>query len=194
MGLITLSILINVFINKYLLIAQIVEWVWTLIPAFILIQVAIPSLLLLYIIDESVDSSLTIKVMGHQWYWSYEYGDMGDTQLGFDSYITQLEDGEKNIFRLLDVDNRVIFPTGVHTRILVSSIDVLHAWTVPVLGVKADAVPGRLNQIKFISQRPGVYYGQCSEICGANHSFIPIVVEMVRVSEFKWWVALNYLQ
>jgi cytochrome c oxidase subunit 2 len=133
--------------NITLLERQIIECVWTIIPAIILIQIALPSLLLLYILDEAVNSSLTLKVIGHQWYWSYEYTDFWSLQLNrrleFDSYILPEEGSETRLFRLLDVDNRTVIPYNVHIRILISSADVLHAWTVPSLGVKADAIPGR---------------------------------------------------
>lgn len=195
-GFIIVRIVFNKFINKNLLERQIIECIWTIIPAVILIQIAMPSLLLLYMLDESVDSSLTIKVLGHQWYWRYEYTDFWsvskNTQIEFDAYIIPTNELEQNIFRLLDVDNRTIVPFNVHVRILISSADVLHAWTVPSLGVKADAVPGRLNQVKFISQRPGVFFGQCSEICGANHRFIPIVVEVVNSNSFLDWITCIY--
>ena len=188
--------LFNKFINLNLLESQIIERIWTIIPAAILIQIAMPSLLLLYILDESIDSSLTLKVLGHQWYWSYEYSDMwsirDNTILEFDAYIIPSNELESNIFRLLDVDNRTIIPYNIHIRILISSADVLHSWTVPSLGVKADAIPGRLNQVKFISQRPGIFFGQCSEICGANHRFIPIVIEIININSFLNWVTLIY--
>jgi len=189
-------ILINKFINMNLLERQIIECIWTIIPAIILIQIAIPSLLLLYILEESIDSSLTIKVLGHQWYWRYEYTDFWsiskNTQIEFDSYIIPSNEIENNIFRLLDVDNRTIVPYKIHIRMLISSADVLHAWTVPSLGVKADAMPGRLNQVKFIRQRPGIYFGQCSEICGANHRFMPIVIEIVNINYFLNWITCIY--
>merc|ERR1712200_206683 len=143
---IIVTILLHSFINKNLLERQIIECIWTIIPAVILIQIAIPSLLLLYILPTN---ELT-----------------------------------RDIFRLLDVDTRIVVPFNIHVRIFISSADVLHAWTVPSLGVKADAVPGRLNQVKFIAQRAGVFFGQCSEICGANHRFIPIVLEIVNSKTF----------
>jgi len=150
----------------------------------------------IYILDESIDSALTIKILGHQWYWSYEYTDFwsisSNNQIDFDSYIVPSNDLETSIFRLLDVDNRTIIPYNIHIRILISSADVLHAWTVPSLGVKADAIPGRLNQVKFIRQRPGVFFGQCSEICGANHRFMPIVIEIVNMNYFLNWVTCIY--
>jgi len=191
-GYIIISIMWNKYLNLGLLERQVIECIWTIIPAVILIQIAIPSLLLLYILDESVDSSLTIKVLGHQWYWRYEYRDFwsvsGASHVEFDSYMVPSNELDDNIFRLLDVDNRTLVPYNIHIRMLISSADVLHAWTVPSLGVKADAVPGRLNQVKFIGQRPGIFFGQCSEICGANHSFMPIVMEIVGSSSFLNWI------
>ena len=189
-------ILLNNYININLLESQIIECIWTIIPAIILIQIAIPSLLLLYILDESIDSALTIKILGHQWYWSYEYTDFwsirSNNQIDFDSYIVPSNDLETSIFRLLDVDNRTIIPYNIHIRILISSADVLHAWTVPSLGVKADAIPGRLNQVKFIRQRPGVFFEQYSEICGANRRFMPIVIEIININYFLNWVRCIY--
>jgi len=169
-----------------------IECIWTIIPAAILIQIAIPSLLLLYILDESIDSSISIKVIGHQWYWRYEYTDfwsiLDNYQLEFDTYIVPSNELDSSIFRLLDVDNRTVIPYNIHTRVIISSADVLHAWTVPSLGVKADAVPGRLNQVKFIAQRPGLFFGQCSEICGANHRFMPIIMEAINPTVFLNWI------
>ncbi len=194
-GVIIVLMVTGKHINQNLLEMQIVEWVWTLIPAALLLQIALPSLLLLYMLDESVDRTLTLKTLGHQWYWRYEYSDFwaigGSRGLEFDAYIVATRELGKNGFRLLDVDNRAVLPVHTQVRILISSADVLHSWTVPSLGVKADAVPGRLNQVKFISQRPGLYFGQCSEICGANHRFIPIVVERVNLRTFSNWVAAS---
>lgn len=127
--------------------------------------------------------------MGHQWYWSYEYSDF--LNLEFDSYIIPEKEMATNNFRLLDVDNRTVIPIGSQIRTLIGAADVLHSWTVPSIGVKADAVPGRLNQVNFYSTRPGLYFGQCSEICGANHSFIPIVIESVPINKFLKWIK-NY--
>ena len=194
-GVIIVLMVLGKHINQNLLEIQIVEWVWTLIPAALLLQIALPSLLLLYMLDESVDRTLTLKTLGHQWYWRYEYSDFwaigGNRGLEFDAYMVATRELDKNGFRLLDVDNRAVLPVHTQVRILISSADVLHSWTVPSLGVKADAVPGRLNQVKFISQRPGLYFGQCSEICGANHRFIPIVVERVNLRTFSNWVAAS---
>ena len=181
---------VNLFTTKNLLESQMVEGVWTIIPAMVLIQIAIPSLLLLYIMDESIDSTFSIKIIAHQWYWRYEYSDFWSSNMGrleFDSYMVPSNELSHNIFRLLDVDNRIVLPFNTHIRLLVSSADVIHAWTVPSFGVKVDAVPGRINMLRLMVQRPGVSYGQCSEICGANHRFIPIVVESVDVNLFLNW-------
>lgn len=187
-------IMFNLHVNTGLLEGQIVECVWTLMPGVVLVQIAVPSLLLLYILDERVSCGLTVKAVGHQWYWSYEYSDFwrpGKTALEFDAYILPAVEAHTESFRLLDVDNRTPVPWGVQTRVLVGSADVLHSWAVPALGVKADACPGRLNQVKFLGHRPGVVYGQCSEICGANHRFIPIAVEITRPADFLTWVEAN---
>lgn len=181
-------LLINKYICTNILEAQEVETIWTILPAFTLLFLAFPSLRLLYLIDEVSQPSVTVKTIGHQWYWRYEYSDF--LNLEFDSYIIPTNDLEEGQFRLLEVDNRVVLPIGVEIRILVTSADVIHAWTIPSLGVKVDAVPGRLNQLGFICNRPGVFYGQCSEICGSNHSFIPISVEFVNHSTFIDWIKL----
>lgn len=165
--------------------AQEVETIWTILPAIILIIIALPSLRILYIIDEINDPAITVKTIGHQWYWSYEYTDYED--LNFDSYIIPLSDLSPGQTRLLEVDNRIVLPIELTVRILISSEDVLHSWAVPSLGLKTDAIPGRLNQATLSSTRPGLYYGQCSEICGSNHSFIPIVLEMVPLNYFEKW-------
>nr|QXF78161.1 cytochrome c oxidase subunit II [Hypanus guttatus] len=174
--------------NKYILDSQEIEIVWTIVPAIILILIALPSLRILYLMDEINDPHITIKALGHQWYWSYEYTDYQN--LEFDSYMIQTEDLSPGQFRLLETDHRMVVPMQSPIRVLVTAEDVLHAWTVPALGVKIDAVPGRLNQTAFIISRPGVFYGQCSEICGANHSFMPIVVEAVPLQHFENWSSL----
>nr|YP_002519462.1 cytochrome c oxidase subunit II [Scobinichthys granulatus]BAH10502.1 cytochrome c oxidase subunit II [Scobinichthys granulatus] len=171
--------------NKYILDSQEIEIIWTVLPAIILILIALPSLRILYLMDEINDPHLTIKAMGHQWYWSYEYTDYED--LGFDSYMVPTQDLAPGHFRLLEADHRMVVPVESPVRVLVSAEDVLHSWAVPALGVKMDAVPGRLNQTAFITSRPGIFYGQCSEICGANHSFMPIVVESVPLEHFETW-------
>nr|YP_010037199.1 cytochrome c oxidase subunit II [Poecilogale albinucha]QQW47936.1 cytochrome c oxidase subunit II [Poecilogale albinucha] len=167
--------------------AQAVETIWTILPAIILISIALPSLRILYMMDEINNPSLTVKTMGHQWYWSYEYTDYGD--LNFDSYMIPTQELKPGELRLLEVDNRVILPMELTVRMLVSSEDVLHSWAVPSLGLKTDAIPGRLNQTTLMAMRPGLYYGQCSEICGSNHSFMPIVLELVPLSYFEKWSA-----
>nr|YP_008144639.1 cytochrome c oxidase subunit II [Cromileptes altivelis]YP_009364891.1 cytochrome c oxidase subunit II [Cromileptes altivelis x Epinephelus lanceolatus]YP_010145249.1 cytochrome c oxidase subunit II [Cromileptes altivelis x Epinephelus tukula]AGI78333.1 cytochrome c oxidase subunit II [Cromileptes altivelis]AGN92046.1 cytochrome c oxidase subunit II [Cromileptes altivelis]ARJ31561.1 cytochrome c oxidase subunit II [Cromileptes altivelis x Epinephelus lanceolatus]QQN90433.1 cytochrome c oxid len=171
--------------NKYILDSQEIEIIWTILPAVILIMIALPSLRILYLMDEINDPHITIKAMGHQWYWSYEYTDYED--LGFDSYMIPTQDLTPGQFRLLEADHRMVVPLDSPIRVLVSAEDVLHSWAVPALGVKMDAVPGRLNQTAFVTSRPGVFYGQCSEICGANHSFMPIVVEVVPLEHFENW-------
>nr|AKS03571.1 cytochrome c oxidase subunit II [Centropyge aurantia] len=173
--------------DKYILDSQEIEIIWTVLPAIILIMIALPSLRILYIMDEVNDPHLTVKAMGHQWYWSYEYTDY--EELGFDSYMIPTQDLMPGQFRLLETDHRMVVPVESPIRVLVSAEDVLHSWAVPTLGVKMDAVPGRLNQTAFMTSRPGVFYGQCSEICGANHSFMPIVVEAVLLESFENWLS-----
>nr|UNZ93967.1 cytochrome c oxidase subunit II [Lepas anatifera] len=176
----------NSFLDRYLLQGNLIEIIWTFIPALLLIFIALPSLHLLYLLDEYDNPSITIKSLGHQWYWSYEYSDF--LNLEFDSYMLPTNDLDMNQFRLIEVDNRMVVPINSYIRILVSSTDVIHSWTVPALSVKADAVPGRLNQLTFLVNRPGLFFGQCSEICGANHSFMPIVVEAVTMNSFLNWI------
>lgn len=173
--------------------SSLLEIVWTLIPAFILVLIAIPSFTLLYSLDELVDPAVTLKVVGHQWYWSYEYSDFltldGGDNLLFDSYMLPSSDLTLGALRLLEVDNRVILPINTHIRILVTAADVLHSWAVPSFGIKVDACPGRLSQASLFLKREGVYYGQCSEICGVNHGFMPIVVKGVTADTYIKWVA-----
>lgn len=180
-----ITLFVNFLTNRFLLEHQTVETVWTIIPALILIFIALPSLRLLYLLDEVNRPSVTLKAIGHQWYWRYEYSDFG--KIEFDAYIVPTTDLEEGNFRLLEVDNRAILPINTQTRVLVRATDVIHSWTVPSLGVKVDAVPGRLNQSRFQINRPGLFYGQCSEICGANHSFMPIVVERTTTQCFLNW-------
>lgn len=185
-GYFMLSLVTNKFVNRYLLDGQIIEIIWTVLPAVILIILALPSLRLLYLIDETIEPRITLKTVGHQWYWSYEYSDFNDIE--FDSYMTPANSLTEGEFRLLEVDNRVILPYLTQIRLLVTAADVIHSWTIPSLGIKADAVPGRLNQLNVFFNRPGIFYGQCSEICGANHSFIPIRVEAINPRDFLNWV------
>nr|YP_010988767.1 cytochrome c oxidase subunit II [Paranaspides williamsi]WOR81137.1 cytochrome c oxidase subunit II [Paranaspides williamsi] len=181
------SLFFNKLVNRFLLEGQTIEIIWTILPAIILICIALPSLRLLYLLDEVNSPAVTLKTIGHQWYWSYEYSDFLD--LEFDAYMIPSNEMNLSNFRLLDVDNRTILPINTQIRVLISAADVIHSWTVPSLGVKADAVPGRLNQVSFFINRPGIFFGQCSEICGANHSFMPIVIEALPSDNFLDWVS-----
>lgn len=183
------TLFFNKLINRFLLEGQTIEVIWTILPAITLIFIALPSLRLLYLLDEVDNPSITLKAIGHQWYWSYEYSDF--LAVEFDSYITPTNELSTNGFRLLDVDNRTTLPINTQVRVLVTAADVLHSWTVPALGVKIDATPGRLNQTNFYINRPGLYFGQCSEICGANHRFIPIVIESIPIKSFINWIKIN---
>ena len=177
----------RVISHKYLVHGTTIEIIWTITPAIILVFVAFPSFKLIYLMDEVVDPAITVKVVGHQWYWSYEYSDYADqegTTINFDSYMVPTNDLTKGQFRLLEVDEKVIVPANTHVRVIITSADVIHSWAVPSLGVKLDAVPGRLNQTGFLANREGIFYGQCSEICGANHAFMPIVVEAVNLEAY----------
>jgi cytochrome c oxidase subunit 2 len=171
-----------------------IEIIWTITPSIILMVIAIPSFALLYSIDEVIDPAVTVKVIGHQWYWSYEYSDYSDQNgnaISFDSYMVSDDDLQKGDIRLLEVDERVILPVNTHIRALVTSADVLHSWAVPSLGIKMDACPGRLNQVSFFIKRPGTFFGQCSELCGVQHGFMPIVVQAVTVEKYIYWVAAH---
>nr|ACA61248.1 cytochrome c oxidase subunit II [Gastrimargus marmoratus] len=184
---IILSLMTNKFMDRHVMDGQYLEILWTVLPAVVLIFIALPSLRILYLIDENSNPTLTLKTIGHQWYWSYEYSDFTDVE--FDSYmIPQNELNPYNI-RLLEVDNRTTLPMNTLTRILITSEDVIHSWTIPSIGVKVDATPGRLNQGMFMINRPGLFFGQCSEICGANHSFMPIVIESTSVKLFIKWLS-----
>ena len=183
-GYLIIALFFNQLNNRFLLHGQTIEVIWTILPAIVLLFIAFPSLRILYLLDEINNPSISLKTIGHQWYWSYEYSDFNNIE--FDSYI--ISSNTLNSFRLLDVDNRIILPINNQIRILVTATDVLHSWTVPSLGVKIDANPGRLNQTNFFINRPGLYFGQCSEICGANHRFIPIVIERVPSNFFVKWI------
>jgi cytochrome c oxidase subunit 2 len=172
------------------------EMIWTIIPAVILMFVAVPSFALLYSIDEILDPAVTLKVVGHQWYWSYEYSDYSPEDgeaINFDSYMLPEDELEstanaKGALRLLEVDNRVVLPVNTHIRIIVTAADVLHCWGIPSLAMKVDACPGRLNQTSMFIKREGTFYGQCSEICGVNHGFMPIVVQGVSLDDYVTWI------
>jgi cytochrome c oxidase subunit 2 len=174
--------------------SSLLEIIWTIFPAFVLLLIAVPSFALLYSLDELIDPSVTIKIIGHQWYWSYEISDflsLNGESLLFDSYMTATNDLTRGAFRLLEVDQRVVLPVDTHIRLLVTAADVLHSWAVPSFGIKIDACPGRLSQGSLFIKREGVYYGQCSEICGTNHGFMPIVVKGVLVDDFVSWVLIK---
>lgn len=180
-------IFVNNFFTTTHFHANNLEIFWTVVPAIILFFLAIPSLRLLYLTDELVNPKLTLKIIGHQWYWSYEYN-LLKNQIRFDSFMIPEQALNPGDFRLLAVDHRAVLPIKTVIRFIISSADVIHAWTVPRLLVKLDAVPGRLNQTSTKILFPGVFYGQCSEICGANHSFIPISVEAINPRTFLSWL------
>jgi len=169
-----------------------IEWIWTIIPTILLLIIATPSFSLLYTIDQLHDPKLTLKIIGHQWYWSYEYSDYVnnsiDETIEFDSYMVAEEDLTFGALRLLEVDNRLFLPVETSIRLLITSSDVLHSWAVPSLGVKMDACPGRLNQVSLFILREGIYYGQCSELCGINHAFMPIVVTATSIEHYLDWL------
>nr|UZZ44132.1 cytochrome c oxidase subunit II [Marilia sp. XG-2021] len=183
---IMLNLFFNLFNNRFLLEEQSIEIIWTVLPSIILIFIALPSLKLLYLLDEINKPLITLKTLGHQWYWSYEYSDF--QKINFDSYMINSTDLSPNNFRLLEVDNRIILPYKTQIRNLISSTDVIHSWTIPNLSIKSDATPGRLNQINFFINRPGIFFGQCSEICGTNHSFMPIMIESISINFFLNWI------
>ena len=199
---------------------SLLEIIWTVIPALLLVWIGIPSFVLLYGMDEITLANVTMKAIGHQWYWSYEYSDVGSDareavlhnpkmwdeegygilysqylaglDMEFDSYMISEAELQMGGLRLLEVDNIVVLPIDTHIRVLVTAVDVLHSWSVNSLGVKVDAVPGRLNQLGFYINRPGMYYGQCSEICGVNHGFMPIAISAVDTATYTDWVHTRY--
>lgn len=156
---------------------QELERIWTILPGVFLLLIAFPSIRLLYLIEEYESSEITIKIIGHQWFWSYEYSDFNLER--YDSYISN-----GGLFRLLEVDNCLVLPYKTDIRIIISRYDVIHSWTIPRIGVRVDAIPGRLNQLSTIFNRVGIFVGQCSEICGANHRFMPIVISVVPRLDF----------
>ena len=163
----------------------VVEVLWTAIPIVILVVLAIPSFKLLYQQEKSENYDMTVKVIGHQWYWEYEYPDHGDFY--FESYMVQEQDLEEGDLRLLTVDNPLVIPANKNIQILITACDVLHSWAVPSMGLKTDAVPGRLNETWVNVKEPGIYRGQCSEICGSGHGFMPVVVKVLPEREFMAW-------
>nr|QDC33972.1 cytochrome c oxidase subunit II [Laodelphax striatellus] len=172
--------LIDLNMNEH----QMIETWWTILPTIVLFLIAIPSLKILYSMEELINPTISIKSMGHQWYWSYEYSDKFCKEL--ESYMKY---NKKNDFRLLEVDNKMKAPFLTQIRMIFSSSDVLHSWTIPCLGIKMDAVPGRINQSSLMIKKPGIFMGQCSEICGANHSFMPIMLESIKLNKFIKWIS-----
>lgn len=164
------------------------EVVWTLIPVLILVVIAIPSFKLLYFMDRAHEAQMTVKVIGNQWYWTYEYP---DEKMAFDSRLIEDKDLKPGQMRLLETDNPLVVPVGVPIRVLVTSTDVLHSWAVPSFGVKQDTIPGRLRETWIQVNKEGMYYGQCSELCGILHGFMPINVKAVSKEDYQTWLAEN---
>ena len=167
---------------------SVLEVVWTVLPIVILVVIAIPSYRLLFFADSTTEAEMTMKIIGNQWFWSYEYPDQ---EISFDSIPRPDNeiDTAKGEHRLLEVDKHVVLPVGTNIRLLFTATDVLHAWTIPAFGVKLDNVPGRINETWVRIDKEGRYYGQCSELCGVNHSFMPIVVDAVSKEKFQAWVS-----
>ena len=177
--------------NKYLKHGTLVELIWTITPAIILILIAFPSFKLLYLMDEVSDPAMAVLAEGHQWYWSYQYPDFLNSDeefIEFDSYLIPESDLQDGALRMLEVDNRVIIPELTHVRFIVTGADVIHSFACPALGIKCDAYPGRLSQVSVFINRQGTFYGQCSEICGILHSSMPIVIECVSIEKFLAWL------
>ena len=173
--------------------ASSIEIIWTTIPALILLSLASPSFSLLYSLDEITNPEITLKIFGHQWYWSYEISDYKicsseEKSLKFSSYLLTndflKEHNNLGFFRLLETNKRIFFPSNTHIRLLITAVDVLHSWTIPSFGVKVDACPGRLNQANLFIKRFGIFFGQCSEICGVNHGFMPIVAVVCSINNY----------
>ena len=177
--------------HKYVNHGTLIELIWTITPALILILIEFPSFKLLYLMDEVSDPSMSVLAEGHQWYWSYQYPDFlnqDDDFIEFDSYLVPESDLEDGGLRMLEVDNKIIIPELTHVRFIVTGADVIHSFACPALGIKCDAYPGRLNQSSVYINRQGVFYGQCSEICGVLHSSMPISVESVSIEKFLQWL------
>jgi heme/copper-type cytochrome/quinol oxidase subunit 2 len=179
------------FSHIYLTHGTLIELIWTISPAIILIVIAFPSFKLLFITDDVIDPDMSMKVEAHQWYWSYEYGDFlnsDDEFITFDSYLVPESDLEEGRLRMLEVDNRIILPELTHIRFNITSTDVIHSLASPSLGLKCDAYPYKTNQVSVFSNREGTYFGQCSEICGIWHSNMPIVIQSVSLEKFLMFI------
>nr|QHB74166.1 cytochrome c oxidase subunit II [Bolanusoides shaanxiensis] len=181
--------MINKINERFMMENQMTEFMWTILPAIMLIFIALPSLKILYMLEESKKPLITIKTIAHQWFWSYEYSDF--SKIEFDSYMKPSNSINSEEFRLMETDNKINLPYNTQVRVMITSSDVIHSWTIPVLGIKVDASPGRINQGNLLTTRPGLFYGQCSEICGANHSFMPIMLESTKMNSFINWIK-NY--
>nr|QDH07423.1 cytochrome c oxidase subunit 2 [Monodontina vondembuschiana] len=178
-------------ISRVYLDSQLLEVVWTVLPFWVLLALGLPSIKLLYLMDEVSLPEVTVKITGRQWYWTYEYSDVRGSSYKFDSYMIH-DNFMVEGYRLLEVDNRCVMPTLLPMRGLVTSGDVIHSWAIPAGAVKVDGVPGRINQVSLCFTRPGVFYGQCSELCGVNHSFMPVCVESVPVGIYTRWIIYNH--
>lgn len=176
-------VMFSPYFDKYTMDSHFLETVWTVVPIVLLLFIAFPSLYLLYLMEEISSPALSVKVVGHQWYWEYQYFNSW-LNYTFDSYIVQESSSDFPIYHNLDVDNRLVLPTMANILFLITSADVLHSWTIPALGIKVDSIPGRLNYLTTLVPNSGVYFGQCSEICGSNHRFMPIVLEFVPMNYF----------
>nr|UWM10893.1 cytochrome c oxidase subunit II [Cuneopsis celtiformis] len=188
------KVILNKFYSKEYLESQWLEVVWTILPCGLLLALGLPSIKLLYLMDELDLPEASVKVIGHQWYWSYEYSDSFGSSYSYDSYLkgdSELDEFESD-YRLLEVTNRCVVAASLHMRGLVTSDDVVHSWAIPSASIKVDAIPGRINQIGLCFLRTGVFYGQCSELCGINHSFMPVCVEAVSVEVFAKWIISNH--
>ena len=181
----------NPIAYKYIKHGQTIEVIWTIFPAVILLIIAFPSFILLYLCDEVISPAITIKAIGYQWYWKYEYSDFindsGET-VEFESYVIPDELLEEGQLRLLDTDTSIVVPVDTHIRFVVTAADVIHDFAIPSLGIKVDATPGRLNQVSALIQREGVFYGACSELCGTGHANMPIKIEAVSLPKFLEWL------
>ncbi len=167
---------------------SLIEVLWTVIPVIILVGIAIPSFRLLYFMDRTTEAEMTIKAIGHQWYWTYEYPDLGE-DIAFDAFMIADDKLEEGQIRLLETDESVVVPVDTNIRLLVTADDVIHAWAIPSFGVKIDGIPGRVNETWFRVDAEGTYYGQCSELCGKDHAFMPIRVEAVSKEAYAEWAA-----
>ena len=181
----------NPIAYKYIKHGQTIEVIWTIFPAVILLIIAFPSFILLYLCDEVISPAITIKAIGYQWYWKYEYSDFindsGET-VEFESYVIPDELLEEGQLRLLDTDTSIVVPVDTLIRFVVTAADVIHDFAIPSLGIKVDATPGRLNQVSALIQREGVFYGACSELCGTGHANMPIKIEAVSLPKFLEWL------